>query len=149
MKRMLMDKARIMVRGVGIAQELWAEAVDTARYLVNMSPSSMLVDTNTHEVWSVKNPSVAHLKVFGCDAFMQIPKEKRSKPDEKAVKCIFIGYKEGIKGYKVWYIASRVTMYNRYVVLREVRGKSEPEEVVQTKNNPKTMWVELRNEEDD
>jgi hypothetical protein len=35
------------------------------------------------------------------------------------------------------------------VVFREVGGKSEPEEVVQTENNPDTVWFELRNEEDD
>jgi O-phosphoseryl-tRNA(Cys) synthetase len=69
------------------------EAVDTERYLVNMSPSSVLVNTNPNEVWSGKNPSVAHLKLFGCDAFMHVPKEKRSKLDKKEIKCIFIGYK--------------------------------------------------------
>jgi hypothetical protein len=35
------------------------------------------------------------------------------------------------------------------VVFREVGGKFEPEEVVQTENNPDTVWFELRNEEDD
>jgi hypothetical protein len=35
----LMDKARSMLSGVGLAQEFSAEAVDTAIYLVNMSPS--------------------------------------------------------------------------------------------------------------
>jgi hypothetical protein len=50
-----------------------------------------------HEVWSCKNPSVSHLKVFGCDAFVHVPKEKRSKLYKKVVKCIFIGYKEGMK----------------------------------------------------
>jgi hypothetical protein len=35
------------------------------------------------------------------------------------------------------------------VVFREVGGKSEPKEVVQTKNNLDRMCFELRNEEDD
>ena len=73
------------------------EVVDTTRYLVNMSPSSTLVDMTPHEVWSGKNPLVAHLKVFGCDAFVHVPEEKRSTLDKKAVKCVFIGYKEGMK----------------------------------------------------
>jgi hypothetical protein len=77
-----------------------------------MSPSSTLVDMTPNEVCSVKNPLVAHLKVFGCDAFVHVLKEKRSKLDNKAVKCIFIGYKEGMKGYKLWDPASRRTMYN-------------------------------------
>jgi hypothetical protein len=57
-----------------------------------MSPSS---------VWLGKKPLFSHIKVFGCDTFMHFPKEKRSKLDKKAIKCIFIGYKEGMKGYKL------------------------------------------------
>jgi hypothetical protein len=75
----LMDKARSMLNGVGITQEFLAEAVDTAKYLLNISPSSVLVDTTLHEVWLGNNPSVSHLKVFGCDAFFHVPKERRRK----------------------------------------------------------------------
>jgi hypothetical protein len=145
----LMDKARSMLSGVGLTQELWVEAVDTAKYLLNMSPLSTLVDMTPHEVWSGKNPLVSHLKVFGCDAFVHVPKEKRSKMDKKEVKCIFIGYKEGMKGYKLWDPTSRKKVYSRDVVFREVRSKSEPEEIVQIENNPEMVWFELRNEEDD
>jgi hypothetical protein len=45
---------------------------------------------------------MTHLMVFGCDVYVHIPKENRSKLDKKAEKCIFIGYKYGLKGYKVW-----------------------------------------------
>jgi hypothetical protein len=70
---------------------------------------------------------------------VHVPKEKRSRLDKKEVKCIFIGYKDGMKGYKLWDPASRRTMYSRYVVFKEVVGKSKLEEVVQTKNNPETV----------
>jgi hypothetical protein len=139
MNKTLMDKARSMFSGLGIAQRLWAKEVDTAKYLLNMSPSSVLVNTTPHEVWSGKNILVSNLKVFGCDAFVYVPKENRSKPDKKEVKCIFIGYKKGMKGYKLWDPASRKTMYNQDVVFREVRSKSEPEEIVQTENNPEKV----------
>jgi hypothetical protein len=109
---MLMDKAWSMLSGVGITQELWAEAVDTTKYLVNISPSLALVDMNPHEVWSRKKPSLSHLKVFGFDPFFHVPKEKRSKLDKNAVKCIFIGYKEGMKGYKLWDPISRKIVYS-------------------------------------
>jgi hypothetical protein len=141
-----MDRVRSMLSGVGIVEEFWVEAVETARYLVNMSPSSMLVDTTPNEVCSGKNPSVAHIKLFGCDAFVHVPKGKRRKMDKKTVKCIFIRYKEGIKGYKLWDPASRRIIYNRDVFFREFRGKSEPGEVFQTDNYPDTMRFELRNE---
>jgi hypothetical protein len=144
-----MDKARSMLSGVGLAQELWAKAVDTAKYLLNMSHSSALVDTTSNEVWLGKKPSISNLKVFGCEAFLHVPKEKRSKLDKKAVKCIFIGYKEGMRGYKLWDIASRKKVYSRDVVFREFKSKSKHKKIVHTENNPKTVWFELRNEEDD
>jgi len=40
MNSMLMEKARSMLSGVGIGQEFWEEAVETACYLVKKSPSS-------------------------------------------------------------------------------------------------------------
>jgi transposase InsO family protein len=90
----LMDKERSMLDGARLTQELWAEEVDTAKYLVNMSPSSALVDMTPHEVWYGKKPSISHLKLFGYDVFVQSPKEKRSKMDKKAGKCIFIDTKK-------------------------------------------------------
>jgi hypothetical protein len=93
MKKILMDKERSMLSDVGFAQEFWVEAVDTAKYLLNVSPSSVLVDTTPHEVWLGKKPLVSHLKVFGCDAFVHFTKEKRRKLENNEIKCIFIGYK--------------------------------------------------------
>ncbi|MCZ2221996.1 hypothetical protein NUW87_11605, partial [Corynebacterium pilbarense] len=46
--------------------------------------------------------SLQHPRVFGCDAYVHVPKENRSKLDKKVEKCIFIGYKDGVKGYNLW-----------------------------------------------
>jgi hypothetical protein len=78
-----MEKERSMLSGVGLGQELWVEVVDTACYLVNQSPSSVLVDKTLHEAWTGKKPSLKHLIVFGCDAYVHVPKENRSKLDNK------------------------------------------------------------------
>jgi transposase InsO family protein len=100
MNKTLMDKARIMLSGARITQEFWAEVIDTTKYVVNMFASSALVELTPHDVWFGKNPSLSHLKVFGRDAFVHVPKEKSSKLDKNPIKCIFIGYK-GMKGYKL------------------------------------------------
>ena len=75
--------------------------MDTACYLVNRSPSSVLEDNTPQEVWIGKKPSFSHLRVFGCDSYVHVPKEKQTKLDSKSEKCIFIGYKDGLKGYKL------------------------------------------------
>jgi hypothetical protein len=44
MNRMFMEEERCMLSGVELGKELWAEAMGTACYLVNKSPSSTLDD---------------------------------------------------------------------------------------------------------
>ena len=78
----------------------------------NRSPTSALVNKTPYEVCSGQKPYVAHIRVFGCEAFMHAPKEKRSKLDNKAEKCIFIGYKDGIKEYKLWNPITRKVVYS-------------------------------------
>eukprot|EP00253_Pinus_taeda_P020140 PITA_20140 len=78
-----MEKARSMLSGVRLGHEFWAEAVETTCYLVNRSPSSTLENKTPHEVGNCKKPSLSHLRVFGCDAYVHVPKEKRTKLDSK------------------------------------------------------------------
>jgi hypothetical protein len=75
--------------------------VGIACYLVNKSPSLGLDDKTPQEVWTGKKPSLTHLKVFGYDAYVHVPKESKTKLGKKDEKCIFIGYKDGLKGYKL------------------------------------------------
>jgi hypothetical protein len=72
----LMEKARSLLSGVGLGPKLWVEAVGIACYLVNRSPSSTLVEKIPHEVCTSKKPSLEHIIVFGCDAYVHVPKKK-------------------------------------------------------------------------
>jgi hypothetical protein len=112
MNRTLMEKARSILSGVGLGQDLWAEVVSTAYYLVNRSPSLALDDKTPQEVWIGKEPSLTHLKVFGCDAYVHVPKENRSNLYKKDEKCIFIGYKYGLKGYNLWNPETKKVVYS-------------------------------------
>jgi hypothetical protein len=85
--------------------------VGIACYLVNKSPSSTLDDKTPQEVWTGKEPSLTHLKVFGCDSYVHVPKENKSKLDKKDGNCIFIGYKDGLKGYKIWNPETKKVVY--------------------------------------
>jgi hypothetical protein len=96
MNKTSMEKARSILSVVELGHEFWAEAMGTTCYLVNRSPSLVMDDKNE------KTPSLENLRVFGCGAYVHVPKENRSKLDNKAEKCIFMGYKDGVKGYKIW-----------------------------------------------
>lgn len=57
-----------------------------------------------YELWSKKPFRYEHLKLFGCIAYVHI-NEKKLEP--RALRCIFLGYPKGIKGYKLWLDGSR------------------------------------------
>eukprot|EP00253_Pinus_taeda_P034260 PITA_34260 len=90
-----------MLSGAGLGQEFWAEAVETTCYLVNRSPSSALEDKIPQEVWTGKKPSLSHLRVFGCHAYVHDQKERRTKLDSKSEKCIFIGEVKDVSKHEV------------------------------------------------
>ena len=91
-------------------------------YLENSSLSMTLVDKTPYEAWDGSKSSLAHLRFFGCDAFVHVPKKKRSKLDNKSKKYIFIGYMDGVKGYKLWNLVTRKIVYNKDVIFIEVKG---------------------------
>ncbi|MCO5556599.1 hypothetical protein L7F22_010150 [Adiantum nelumboides] len=72
-------------------------------HLINRSPSKVLDGGVTEEAWTSKPPSYAHLRVFGREAYVYVPKEQRSKLDPKSSKCIFVGYGDnGEMGYRLY-----------------------------------------------
>ncbi|WP_286490054.1 hypothetical protein, partial [Escherichia coli] len=62
---------------------------------------------------------MAHMCVFGCLAYALVPKEQRSKLDDKAFKCIFVGYSSESKGYRLYHLATKQILVSRDVVFVE------------------------------
>ena len=55
------------------------------------------------EAWSERKPNVKNFKVFGCEAYAHVPNEIREKKfDRKSIKCIFVGYDDQRKGYRLY-----------------------------------------------
>lgn len=55
----------------------------TAIELINLSPSTPLGGDILDRVWSIKDMSYKHLRVFGCKTFVHMPKDERSKLNDK------------------------------------------------------------------
>ena len=77
----------------------WAEAVATAVYIMNRTPTAAVHGMTPEEKYIGRKPDISHIKVFGCIAYVHIPDEMRTKLDPKDKKCIFIGYSLQQKGY--------------------------------------------------
>jgi hypothetical protein len=65
------------------------------------------------------------LKTFGCETFVHIDKENRTKLETKSKKCTFIGYIVNDFGYHLWdyenhkIIRSRDVVFNENVMYRD------------------------------
>ena len=68
-----------MLKLAKLHKSFWGEGVNTAVYLINRSPSVSLDFDIPQRVWTGKDVSYSHLKVFRCKAFILVPNEQRSK----------------------------------------------------------------------
>ena len=109
----------------------------TVTFLRNQCPSRAVGhDMSPYQVWTGKKPLFANLKSFGCHAYVQVPKQKRSKFDARSKRCRFLGYSEHGKSYRFKDIEKRRVMKNRDArFMEEVlnHGKCSSTVVVQDK----------------
>ncbi|KAH9778820.1 Integrase catalytic domain-containing protein [Citrus sinensis] len=134
MNRTLMERVRCMLVQTNLPKSLWAEILLTACYLVNVSPSSAIEFKTPYERWTGQPANYGDLKVFGCTTYMHISQGKLAP---RALKGIFIGYPEGVKGFKIWCtdinppkcIISRDVIFNEEDLIpkKPVKRKSEEE----------------------
>ena len=119
MNRTLVETVRSMLMDAKLPHKFWGEALSTAVYLRNRSPTRTVEGNTPFEAWTGKNPTVCHLRVFGCDAYAHIPKDERGKLDPKAKKCIFVGYGEVTKGYRLYDPVCGKIIFSRNMVFNE------------------------------
>ncbi|KAI5725973.1 hypothetical protein M8J77_022339 [Diaphorina citri] len=97
--RTIIEKARTMLSEANVPKVHWSSAVYTAVYLLNRSYTTCVDNKTPAEVWYNQKPDISNLKVYGCIVYYHVPKQLRSKLDEKAKKGVFLGY--CLNGYRV------------------------------------------------
>ena len=117
MNRTLLESARSMMYHANIPKEFWAEAVSTATQ--NRSPTKSLNNTTPFECLFNRKPDVSNLRVFGCMAYTHIPDHQQKKLEEKTRKCIFVGYPDGTKGFKLYDLTKEAFIRSRDVIFEE------------------------------
>ncbi|GAB2275344.1 hypothetical protein Dimus_039125 [Dionaea muscipula] len=99
MNRTLLERVRCLMFTSNLPKGFWGEALNTAAYLINRSPNTVLNLKCPEEIWSGRQPTLNHLRTFGCLAYAH---RSEGKLEPRAVKCVFLGYQEGTKGYRLW-----------------------------------------------
>jgi len=122
--RTIMERVRSMMSWSGLPDLFWAEAVATATYLKNRTPTRGLEDLKRSfhtpfEGWFGKVPDLGHLWVWGCVAMVHVPAEKTKKLAGRSEKCVFMGYCLTEKQFKVYNPQAKRMFSTRDVIFRE------------------------------
>ncbi|KAG8472437.1 hypothetical protein CXB51_035357 [Gossypium anomalum] len=112
MNKTIMEKVRCMLLNANLPKSFWAEAASTACFLINRSPSVAIEKKTPQEVWSGNPANYSDLKIFGCPAYAHV---NNGKLEPRSIKCVFLGYKAGVKGYKLWCPENRKVVISRDV----------------------------------
>jgi hypothetical protein len=64
---------------------------------------------------------VIHLKTFGCFVYVHVPKEYKNKLEDKTCKCLFIGYNDRRKVYRLFEPKKKTIMLSKNVMFDETK----------------------------
>ena len=139
-----------MLNASSLSNDLWAEATASAVYLQNRTDSRANPGTTPYQLWHERKPSLSHLRLFGCIAYLHTRKEKRGKYDPESkcqFKCQFVGYCETQKGFRAWDPISRKVRIGRDIVFDECMPGADvvdPADMVDlsSRKNPKMVVKE-------
>jgi len=157
MNRTLLEKTRVMQSTAGLTKSFWAEAVKTASYVINQSPSTAIDLKTPMEMWNGKPIDYSSLHIFGCLVYVMYNSQERSKLDPKSRKCIFLGYADNVKGYRLWDPTAHKVVVSRDVIFveNELQSKQSNDRItkgatmVQTEKKPLDNSVETEQEQEE
>ena len=137
MNRTLVEATRAMLAAANLPHRFWAEALSTATYLRNRSPTKAVSEMTPFEAWTGEKPRVDGLRVFGCQAFAHIPKDERKKLDSKSRKCVLLGYGMTTKGYRLYDPVKKRVFQARDVIFNEQKCGFEESSQVEKEPEPR------------
>jgi transposase InsO family protein len=75
--RTILDKARTMLHSTGLSLSFWELTIDATVHTYNRTPSRVIGWQTPHELWTNGHvPDVSYFRVFGCKAYIHVPKDK-------------------------------------------------------------------------
>ncbi|GJT38378.1 putative RNA-directed DNA polymerase [Tanacetum coccineum] len=131
--RHLLNVARSLMFQGELPLYLWPECILTTVYLINRTPSSVLSGKSPFYLVYGHDPSLSHLRVFGCLCYATIL-NNQDKFSSRSERCVFIGYSNSKKGYKLLSLENKSILFSRDVKFYETvfpfKMKNNPQKVV-------------------
>ncbi|KAI7953614.1 hypothetical protein MJO28_006161 [Puccinia striiformis f. sp. tritici] len=116
--RTIGDMARTMLHESKMPQDFWSCAYQVASYIHNRIPNSR---TDTAPLTKLYGVEVEPLKLypFGVKVLALIPKENRSKLDERSQEGRLVGYPQADGGWLIWIPSQEKIIHSKSVMFHE------------------------------
>ena len=128
--RSIQEMAKTMLNENSLPKYFWAEAVNTACYVLNHVLIRPNFNKTPYELWKHRKPNIGYFKVFGCKCFILNTKNNLGKFDPKSNVGIFLGYSNSSKGYRVYNKNTLVVEESMHVTFDESNPSSTEKVVV-------------------
>ena len=142
--RTIMELVRSMLHSRNVPAKFWAEAVQTAVYVLNRTTSTSRSHTTPYEAWWGLKPSLNHLRIFGCSAFIHAEKHTRTKLKPKSRPGMFLGYSEESKAYRIWDLTKQKVVITRDIICNEQDPLLFPPQAIPQNPTPVTVVFKTR-----
>ena len=116
----LVSGARSLLYTSGLQPaKFWTHAIQHRTLLQNFM--ALPGRCTPYELATGKQPNVATLRIFGCEAMAYVERDKRKKFSPKTDRCIYLGISptHSHDTYKLWHIEKQILLYRRNVAFNE------------------------------
>ncbi|KIK13515.1 hypothetical protein PISMIDRAFT_17935 [Pisolithus microcarpus 441] len=99
--RTVLEKAGSIRHYACVPKRFWNFAFDCALHVYNRTPLRRSQWKTPVELFLGKVPDISYFRVFGCKAYVWIPKDQwKDKLEPHAQEMVFLGYEVNTKGYR-------------------------------------------------
>nr|GFA62055.1 retrovirus-related Pol polyprotein from transposon TNT 1-94 [Tanacetum cinerariifolium] len=136
--RTLVEAARTMLSAAKVPLFFWAEAITSACFTQNRSLVIPHHEKTPYHIINDRKPLVKFFHIFGSVCYIVRDGENLDKIKEKGDECIFVGYSNQSRAYRVFNKRTRVIMESIHVNFDElpqmasVQNSSDPVPKCQT-----------------
>nr|GFA40051.1 hypothetical protein [Tanacetum cinerariifolium] len=118
--RTLVETTRTMISATKVPLFFWAEAIVTACFTQNRSLVIPRHEKTPYHIINDRKPSVKFFHIFGSVCYIVRDGENLEKMKEKGDECIFVGYSNQSRAYRVFNKRTRVIMESIHVNFEEL-----------------------------
>ena len=143
LNRTLVERVRCLLSESQLPQSFWGKALNTVVHVLNPTPCVSLGSEVPNRIWSSKDISYNHLRVFCCKCFVHPPEDERSKPDAKTNTCVFLGYGQDEFGYRLYDPIKKKIIRSRDVVFFEDQTIADIEKIDEPESTHSDNLIDL------